>query len=186
MNTAIAAPDWVEDVLGFWFGELSERQWFAKDLALDARIRERFAALHARLAESQAAGVEGLRPTQAAVIVLDQFSRNLYRGQARAFATDALARRLARALIEAGLDRELDAAQRLFLYLPFEHSEERADQALAVQLVAGLGHASWAEYARAHQRIIERFGRFPHRNAALGRSSTPAELELLAGPGGSF
>src|SRR6478736_2827118 len=116
-------PDWVREVLAFWFGELGPRQWFSSSDELDARIRTRFGALHAQLLATQAAGIEGLRATQAAVIVLDQFSRNLYRNDARAFAGDASARRLARALVDAGADVPLPPEQRMFLYLPFEHSE---------------------------------------------------------------
>ena len=104
----------------------------------------------------------------------------------RAFAADALARDIARSAIDAGFDRELTPAQRLFLYLPFEHSESVDDQALAVQLIEPLGNEGWTLYARAHQSLIERFGRFPHRNAILGRASTPDEEEALQGPMGAF
>jgi uncharacterized protein (DUF924 family) len=179
MNTAATEPAWVAEVLNFWFGELGERQWFAKDPALDERIRARFGDLHARLLDSGAIEVDGLRASQAAVLVLDQFSRNLFRGQAHAFSGDATARRLALEVIDAGLDVALPPSQRIFLYLPFEHSEDCTDQALAVHLTSALGNEQWTRYALAHQRIIERFGRFPHRNAALGRESTPEELSFL-------
>jgi uncharacterized protein (DUF924 family) len=179
-------PDWVREVLAFWFGELGPRQWFARSEDLDARIRTRFGALHAQLLATQAAGVEGLRATQAAVIVLDQFSRNLYRDDARAFAGDASARRLARAVVDAGADAPLPPEQRMFLYLPFEHSEALTDQQLSMRLYQRLGNEEWTRYARAHHDLIARFGRFPHRNAVLGRESTPEELEAMAGPMGHF
>jgi uncharacterized protein (DUF924 family) len=118
--------------------------------------------------------------------VLDQFSRNVYRGSAQAFAGDDLARQLAREAIACGEDAKLSAEERLFLYLPFEHSEELADQELAVHLVEQLENGEWTRYALAHRDLIARFGRFPHRNAALGRDSTPEELEAMAGPMGRF
>ena len=181
-------PAWVGEVLDFWFGELAPRQWFAKDAALDERIRERFGALHAHLLQTQAREVETLggRATRAAVLVLDQFSRNLHRGSAQAFAGDALARQLAREAIACGEDAALSADERLFLYLPFEHSEDLADQELSVRLQQQLGNADWLRYAIAHRDLVARFGRFPHRNAALGRESTPEELAALAEPGNAF
>jgi uncharacterized protein (DUF924 family) len=181
-------PAWVGEVLDFWFGELGPRQWFAKDAALDAAIRARFGALHAQLLDTQAREVElfGGRSARAAVLVLDQFSRNLYRGSAQAFAGDELARQLAREAIACGEDAHLSADERLFLYLPFEHSEELADQELSVRLHEQLGNTDWTRYALAHRDLVARFGRFPHRNAALGRNSTPEELEAMAGPMGRF
>jgi uncharacterized protein (DUF924 family) len=122
----------------------------------------------------------------ATVIVLDQFSRNLHRDDARAFAADPQARTLARRALELGVDRGLAPAERLFLYLPFEHSEDLADQQLAVQLVTGLGDAGWTRYAEAHRDIIARFGRFPHRNAVLGRATTPEEEAFLREPMSRF
>ena len=122
----------------------------------------------------------------AAVIVLDQFSRNLFRGDPRALAADPIARRLARAAIERGLNRAMDKYHRLFLYLPFEHSESQEDQAFAVELVEALGNEEWTRFSLAHKTIIDRFGRFPHRNAILGRVSTADELALLTEPMGSF
>ena len=181
-----AGPDWVDEVLQFWFGQCDERAWFTRDAAFDAQLRERFGALHARL-------VDGLEPVPgtgegllAAVIVLDQFSRNLHRGEARAFAGDARARALASEAIARGLDAGWPAARRLFLALPFEHSEDLADQDRAVALVAALGNPQWLRYAQAHRDLIARFGRFPHRNAVLGRESTDAERAAMAGPMGKF
>jgi uncharacterized protein (DUF924 family) len=183
---AVHEPDWVREVLDFWFGEVGSRQWFSGSAELDARIRARFGALHGQLFATQAAGVEGLRPVQAAVIVLDQFSRNLYRDDARAFAGDPVARRLARAVVDAGADVTLPPEQRMFVYLPFEHSELLADQELSVRLYQRLGNEEWTRFARAHHELIARFGRFPHRNAVLGRESTPEESAAMAAPMGHF
>lgn len=179
-------PDWAREVLQFWFAELEERDWWAKDTALDERIRARFAGLHERLAGTEAGDVRGPEAILAAVIVLDQFSRNLFRGSARAFAADPVARRLAREAVAAGYDRDMPPAKRLFLYMPFEHSEDRADQRRSVELIASIGRDDWSEYAEAHKAIIDRFGRFPHRNAALGRVSTPEEISAMQEPMGSF
>lgn len=188
MDTHAAGPAWVTEVLDFWFGELGPQEWFARDAAVDASIRTRFDALHERLLSTQAREVEleGARATQAAVLVLDQFSRNLYRGDARAFAADPLARQLAREALVCGEDAALPSEQRLFLYLPFEHSEELADQELSLNLHEQLGNEDWLRYARAHRDLIARFGRFPHRNAVLGRESSPEELAALAEPMASF
>jgi uncharacterized protein (DUF924 family) len=188
-------PTW-EAVLDFWFGPLAARgkarpEWFRKDDAFDAEIRRRFGALH------RAAAVQSLEPWRASpeamlalVVVLDQFSRNLFRGEARAFAQDAHARECAREALDRGDDLLLLPVERQFLYLPFEHSEDLSDQDRGVELMRTLdafeetrGTVAWAE---KHRVIIGRFGRFPHRNAALGRASTPAELEFLSQPGSGF
>jgi uncharacterized protein (DUF924 family) len=192
MTSGAAEPGWVGEVLRFWFEELREDDWFAKDHHLDERIRARFLKLCEELVASEARDVRDAREIAsprallAAVIVLDQFSRNMFRDSARAFAADPIARRLARTAVEQGFDRSMTDQQRMFLYLPFEHSEDRADQALSVELFSRLGNDNWTRYARAHQEIIDRFGRFPHRNAALGRESTPAELARLKEPMGKF
>lgn len=191
MSAATASePDWVSHVLDFWFAELGEHGWFAKSDRIDAAIRERFGGLQARLAMDGGidAAVDDADPRQvlAALIVLDQFSRNIHRGTPQAFAADAIARRLARQSVARGLDHSMTASERLFLYLPFEHSEDAADQALSVSLITQLGNEYWTRYALAHESIITRFGRFPHRNAILGRTSTPEELALLNEPMGSF
>ncbi len=179
-------PPWVGDVLAFWFEEMREADWFARSDATDALIRARFLALHERLTQAEDSDVTSPRTSLASVIVLDQFSRNLFRGTARAFASDELALRLARQAIARGFDQAMTAGQRLFLYLPFEHSEDAADQALSVELIRRLGRDDLTRYAEAHKAIIDRFGRYPHRNAALGRISTAAELEFLQEPGSSF
>ena len=186
-STARAAEaPWVDEVLHYWFHCLGEVQWWGKDPNVDTEIQRRFGMLHERLLADDGAGIAGPRPRLAAVLALDQFARHLFRGSPRAFAADPLARRLARAAIAAGDDQALTHAQRLFLYLPFEHSEDRVDQAQAVALIDRLGNASWSAYARTHQAIIVRFGRFPHRHAVLGRSSTAEEAEVLAPLGSAF
>lgn len=176
-------------VLQFWFDPALDaaqrnQRWFAKDTPFDAEIHRRFLALH----EDAAAGRLGAwqnstRECLALVILLDQFPRNMFRGAARAFAADALARQAARALLpRLG---ELSPEERLFACLPFEHSESREDQRLSCELIGPLG-GELLRYAERHREIIERFGRFPHRNAALGRASTPEEIEFLKTPGSGF
>lgn len=179
-------PDWVQQVLHFWFCELKASDWFSGDAVIDARIRDRFLQLHEKLASSEDLGVSQARPLLAAVIVLDQFPRNMFRGSPRAFADGATARKLARQAIRNQLDSEMNPEERYFLYLPFEHSEDSADQALAVQLISQLGSAEWTKYALAHQQLIERFGRFPHRNAILGRESSADEIAAMSEPMGSY
>lgn len=179
-------PPWVDEVLNFWFEELASVHWFARDDELDARIRARFLTLHQRLVKHDASGVSGPRSTLAAVVVLDQFSRNMYRGNPKAFAADAISRRLARTATDQGFDLTMTKEQRHFLYLPFEHSENSGDQALALDLIGRLGNADWTRHSLAHKVIIDRFGRFPHRNQILSRPSTPDEIAFLAEPMSSF
>ncbi len=179
-------PQWVAAILDFWFREVGPKRWFAKNDDLDRQIRSRFGQLHGQLPDDDATLLGAPQAALAAVIVLDQFSRNMFRGSPRAFASDPQARRLASEAVARGLDRDLGPEERLFLYLPFEHSEDREDQARAVDLISKLGNDDWTIYAEAHRKIIDRFGRFPHRNAVLGRPSTPDELELLKDPMGSF
>jgi uncharacterized protein (DUF924 family) len=182
------------EVLAFWFGEppgAVRPEWFRKDPAFDEEIRRRFGALHAaavrRELEAWRASPE---PLLALVVVLDQFSRNLYRGDARAFAQDGHARECAVQALARGDDLSLLPVQRQFLYLPFEHSESPADQDRAVELLGALEQfeptRGVAEWALKHREVIARFGRFPHRNAALGRASTPEEIEYLRQPGAGF
>ena len=179
-------PGWVGDVLQFWFRELSQAQWFEKDAALDARIRERFLAVHERLMAGDAAEMSGPRASLAAVIVLDQFSRNIFRRDPRAFASDAIARRIAAAAITSGFDGVMSQEERMFLYLPFEHSEDSRDQERSIELMRSLGNDNWTHYARLHKDLIDRFGRFPHRNAVLNRQSTAEEIQALSDGAGSF
>ena len=183
---AAAEPGWVGEVLRFWFEELGAGDWFAKDHHLDERIRARFLPLYEELVERGASAARTVRELLAAVIVLDQFSRNMFRDSARAYAADPLARRLARTAVEQGLDRSMTDHERMFMYLPFEHSEDRVDQALSVELFSRLGNEEWTRYALAHKELIDRFGRFPHRNAILKRESTPAELARLREPLSQF
>ena len=173
------------EILDFWLGEVGEDGWFAGGEALDAGIRDRFAevwqAAHDGGLEHW---VEGAAGTLAYLVVCDQLSRNMHRGQALAFATDAQALSAARTALDAGWDMAAPEPERMFFYLPFEHSEDPADQALSLRLMSGrLADPEMALHARAHQAIIARFGRFPYRNAALGRDSTAAEREFI-GQGG--
>ena len=180
-------PAWVDDVLSFWFGELDRDAWFRKSEATDALIRERLGRTHEQVAALPVdAAMSSARRALATVVVLDQFSRNLFRGTPRAFTSDAKAREVARSAIARGFDQGFDIHGRSFLYMPFEHSEDLADQELAVSLLRALGDAEYTRYAIAHRDIIARFGRFPHRNAVLGRASTPEEAEFLRHPGSSF
>ena len=180
-------PAWVGDVLRLWFAELSEADWFRANAEIDARIRDRFLPLHESLVENNGDGAATPRTMLAAVIVLDQFSRNMFRGSPRAYAADSIARHLAKSAIERGFDKAMTAPERLLLYLPFEHSEDALDQALSVSLCQSIGNDDWSHYAVEHKAIIDRFGRFPHRNAVLGRRSTAEEIEFLNKKGaGSF
>ena len=175
-------------ILDFWFAATNQPFWFEKNPDFDAACQVQAEALH----QSAAAGdLADWQQTPlgalALVILLDQIPRNLYRGEARAFATDAKARAVSRAALDRGFDRGLTEEQRMFLYLPFEHSEDLADQRRSVALFASLtGHPDWLPWAERHAEIIERFGRFPHRNGVLGRISTAEETEFLAGPNSSF
>ena len=179
-------PAWVSEVLRFWFEEIPHANWFGKDPAIDAQIRDRFLALRTRLLAEDGHSLQTPRAMLAAVIVLDQFSRNIFRDDARAYAADPIARRIARSVIDQGLDATMAAQEKRFLYLPFEHSEDARDQRVSVNLIEPLGDLEMTKYAIAHQVIIDRFGRFPHRNVILGRRSTPEEVEFLKSPMSSF
>jgi uncharacterized protein (DUF924 family) len=180
----------IEEVLGFWFEESAREDWYARNDAFDGAIRERFAeACDAAAAGAFAAWTETARGCVALCILLDQVPRNIHRGDARAYASDARALTVARDAVERGLDKDpgLGDAMRRFLYLPFEHSEDIHDQRLCVALAEErIEDATFRDYARRHLEIIERFGRFPHRNAVLGRDSTADEIEFLSGEGSSF
>jgi len=184
---APVVPRWAADVLHFWFEEVQPEQWFKRDAALDGELRTRFLSVHERVSEMpDTALLSDAETALAAVIVLDQFSRNMFRDTPRAFASDGRALALAEAAISRGYEGALDKNRRLFLYLPLEHCEDRAVQARCVALMAGLGDPELTRYAEAHRAIIERFGRFPHRNAILGRVSTAEESEFLKQPGSAF
>lgn len=184
-----------QEVLDFWFGPggpVPRREWFAKDAAFDREIRERFgaaleAALRGELDGWQAAPDSAL----ARLLLLDQFTRNAFRDTPRAFGGDAQALAGARAMVVAGDDLALPPLRRVFVYLPFEHAEDLGAQEEALRLFAALTAADPAladneAWAAKHHVIIKRFGRFPHRNAVLGRVSTPEEIEFLAQPGSRF
>jgi uncharacterized protein (DUF924 family) len=186
MNGA-QASEWVSDIHKFWFEELKPAQWFVKDAGLDQLIRARFLGVHERLAAAREAELLAAPKTVlAAVIALDQFPRNMFRGAARAFATDPKALALASKAVDLGFDAGLSENEKLFLYLPFEHSEDPAMQARSVALISALGDPEQTRYAEAHKAIIDRFGRFPHRNAILGRTSAAAEEAFLKEPHSSF
>jgi uncharacterized protein (DUF924 family) len=190
-----AGPAKAGEVLDFWFGREGEpgygefrEAWFTKDPEFDQRVRDRFEALH----EAAAAGElddwkEEARSCLALVILLDQLPRNMYRGDPRSYATDYKAQETAEHAVDRAFDRELPAFQRMFLYMPFMHSEDLAHQRRSVELFRALGGENDATgYAVRHMEIVERFGRFPHRNEVLGRRTTPEEAEFLTQPGSSF
>ena len=174
-------------MIAFWFSEDARANWWKADAAFDAKVAAGCARLHAQAAagalDPWQASAEG---ALALVLLLDQVPRNLYRGTARAFATDPAARRVTEAALARNFDSALGLEHRLFLYLPFEHSENIADQQRAVEMIERLGNPQWTDFARRHRDIILRFGRFPHRNQALGRASTADETAFLAQPGSSF
>ncbi len=170
-------------VLAFW--ELAgPGRWFSRNDAFDANFRQHFLEHHLAAArldyEEWMSSPEG---ALALVILLDQYPRNCFRDTAHAYATDGLALRYAKAAVAKGFDREVTPGLRMFLYLPFEHAEDAAEQQRSVALMAGVGDDEAAQAAAQHADIIERFGRFPHRNAVLGRSTTPEEQAFLDGGG---
>ncbi|MBF2049676.1 MAG: DUF924 family protein [Leptolyngbya sp. IPPAS B-1204] len=190
----------IQAVLSFWFGDPPEaasyaqrrKFWFGKQPEFDAEIRQKFAAIYEQAAAGALDAWQQLPAgCLALVIVLDQFSRNMFRDTPQAFATDAKALQIAQQAVAQGFDQQLAPIQRIFLYLPFEHSENLADQHQSVELTRQLSAevpelADVFDYAVRHQDVIERFGRFPHRNRILGRESTPEEIEFLKQPGSSF
>jgi uncharacterized protein (DUF924 family) len=176
-----------EEVLRFWFVEISPSQWWKVDPAFDASIAQRFASLHAAAAAGELHDWR-VQPEGrlAEILVLDQFSRNIYRGSATAFSSDPMALALAQEAIASFHDAALPVDQRAFLYMPYMHSESRVIQTEAVRLFATLGRSDNYEFALRHKAIIDRFGRYPHRNSILGRISTPQEIEFLKEPGSRF
>jgi uncharacterized protein (DUF924 family) len=169
---------WIPDVCRFWFEDLQPEAWFRTDPIVDATIRERFFELHRSLMLNPVSSASP-KAAVAAVIVLDQFSRNMFRGTPAAYAADPLALRLSQAAIAAGWNRRLSARERQFLYMPFQHSEELAVQRRSVELFTDLGMPEQLGLAEEHKTIVEQFGRFPHRNVILGRASSPEEIEFL-------
>ncbi|NML48171.1 DUF924 family protein [Ramlibacter sp. G-1-2-2] len=170
------------DLVAFWQAAGPSR-WFRKDPAFDDEFRARFLRLHeAAAAGALASWIQDPQSALALVLLLDQFPRNAFRGSPRMYATDWQGRAAARAAITAGHDQRVDAELRPFFYLPLMHSEEPQDLARCVELMEPLG-GEHLRYAQHHRDIVDRFGRFPHRNALLGRASTPAEESFLAGGG---
>lgn len=175
------------DVLEFWFAELEPRQWWVKDAALDREIAKRFASLHAdAVAGKLYQWREDATGRLAEIIILDQFSRNIYRDRAEAFAADGMALVLAQEAVRIGADQEFDAPEKAFFYMPYMHSESMAIHVQAVKLFDQPGVAFNLEFELKHKAIIDRFGRYPHRNAVLGRCSSDDEIEFLKQPGSSF
>ena len=172
-------------VLAFWFGEMSEETWWKPPEHVDGTIRERFWELYERFVRDGVpmAWLSSPQARLAAIVILDQFPRNLFRDDPRAFGTDDHALALAKKAIELGDETNLSLNQRIFLYMPLQHSEDANDQACSVELAASLGNPKILDYANMHADVIKRFGRFPHRNAVLGRVSTPDEVEFLRTPG---
>lgn len=185
--------DEAQAILDFWFGaaDAPRDEWFRKDAAFDERIRARFGALVERaLAGELVAWERAPHTALARILLLDQFTRNIFRDTPRAFAGDAQALVVAEAAVARGFDRALDPLQRWFLYLPYEHAEGAAMQRRSLALFEALaretGNAEPLEWARRHADVIFRFGRYPHRNAILGRASTPEEIAFLREPGSRF
>jgi uncharacterized protein (DUF924 family) len=189
-----------QDVLDFWFlprGDAgygkARAEWFRKDAAFDALVAERFGPL---IGQAVAGGLrewdlQGPEGTLARILVLDQFTRNAYRGKPESFAGDLLALAAARSLVDSGADRQLAPQQRAFAYMPFEHAEDARMQEASVELFGRLaaeheGFTDMLDYAHRHRGVIARFGRFPHRNPVLGRASTADELQYLGQPGAGF
>jgi len=176
-----------DDVMSFWFEELTPPQWWKKDVELDEQIRQRFGGLY-----QQAVAGELFEWRQsphgrlAEVIVLDQFSRNLFRDDARAFAADGMALVLAQEAVASGDHQALNAVERSFLYMPYMHSESARVHEVAVELFEANGIDHNLDFELRHKVIIDRFGRYPHRNTVLGRESTAEEVEFLTQPGSSF
>ncbi len=179
--------DQIEQVLRFWFEELTPKDWFTKSNELDKTIEKRFGAVHRR---AEACELFRWRASDrgrlAEIIVLDQFSRNIFRGSAQAFAQDTLALALAQEAVAQGADKSLASKERSFLYMPYMHSESLEIHAIAVELFTAAGLENNLKFEHKHREIIERFGRYPHRNEVLRRESTEAEVAFLNQPGSGF
>jgi uncharacterized protein (DUF924 family) len=167
------------DILAFW-RDAGPARWYKRDDAFDAELRRRFLDLWQKAAAGELSSWEASDDgTMALVIVLDQFPRNMFRGDARTYASDGLAREVTHRAIERGVDARIDPALRQFLYLPFNHSEHLSDQLRCVELSRAAGDAESLKWAEHHADIVRRFGRFPHRNRLLGRTTTPEEQAFL-------
>ena len=177
----------IDEVINFWFVESSPEQWFKKDPAFDRLVTERFNALHRAAMKCELHSWRDTPPGRLAeIIILDQFSRNIYRGREEAFAGDLIALVLSQEALYAGAHISLDTQQKAFLYMPFMHSESAAIHEIAVQLFGEPGLERNLAFELRHKAIIDRFGRYPHRNDILGRASTVEEVEFLKTPGSSF
>lgn len=176
-----------QEIIKFWFEEIEPKQWWVKDAELDQLIVSRFSTVHAKAARCELSvwrkSAEG---RLAEIIILDQFSRNMFRGTPLAFAYDALALALAQEAISVGVDQLLDPVQRNFIYMPFMHSESLQIHEEAIELFRLNGQQGNLDYEIKHKQIIEKFGRYPHRNKILGRDSTSEEIMFLQQPGSSF
>ncbi|MEO1069068.1 MAG: DUF924 family protein [Cyanobacteria bacterium J06638_6] len=197
----MAVKDRPTKILRFWFGDPQDPQgeygqprqvWFKKDAAFDDRIRRLFLTDYERAAAGELDGWhQEVRSCLALVLLLDQFPRNLFRGEARSFATDSAALAVADYAVERGYDQQVLPVERMFFYLPLEHSEDLSDQDRCVALVRSLAAdhpelQSYLDYAQRHRLVIQRFRRFPHRNEILGRATTAEEAEFLQQPGSRF
>jgi uncharacterized protein (DUF924 family) len=175
------------EILNFWFQEINPKLWFTKDPAFDEQVRARFLTLHAQANRCETflwrKTPEG---RLAEILVLDQFPRNMFRDQPAAFASDSLALALSQEAVAQGCDRQMTLQQKIFLYMPHMHSESSLVHEQAVKLFTQPGLESNLDFEMRHKKIIDRFGRFPHRNAILGRVSTAEELEFLKQPGSGF
>lgn len=175
-----AAPPWAEEVLAYWLYTIGPDRWWSAGESIDDEITGRFEGLWREQRYRDAAEfLASPRVALAAVILFDQFPRNMFRGQVQAFATDPLARAIAEEAVARGYDEAIDPGPRQFLYMPFMHSEDLADQERSVALFGKLGLEENLKFARMHRDMIARFGRFPHRNEALGRETLPAEKEAV-------
>lgn len=176
-----------EHVLAFWFAPGREAQWFVRSDDFDAQVAEALGPAYHQAREGEFSHwAREARGALALILLLDQVPRQLHRGSPDAFVCDARARSITEAAIAAGQDQELQPVERFFLYLPLEHSEDLADQERAVALISTLGDDDWTRYAVIHRDIIARFGRFPHRNAVLGRQTSAEEAAFLQEPDSSF
>lgn len=184
MTSILQTPD---NILTFWFEETAPKQWWGGSDEFDRQIASRFGAVHAAAERCE---LYGWRETPqgrlAEIIVLDQFSRNIFRNQARAFACDALALALAQTAVALHADQVLTIGQKAFLYMPYMHSESPTIHTLAVTLFSQAGLEGNLDFELRHKNIIDRFGRYPHRNAIIGRTSTPEEIDFLKTPGSLF